>query len=93
MGYQDKQLYLSNNLYTILTFQQIYHNTTTMIAYEVEHNFTARPDLALTYYPSKYECYWFIARSYALLRRAEELPFHVSLPVMYMNVILIHLSG
>ncbi|KAL5014190.1 hypothetical protein ScPMuIL_008460 [Solemya velum] len=58
--------------------QQIYLNTTMMIAHEIGNNFTARPDLALTYYPSRYECYWFIARSYALLRRSpQKLPFDV----------------
>ena len=49
--------------------QQIYMNTTSMIAHEIANNFTSRPDLALTYYPSKYEFYWFVSRTYAYLNR------------------------
>ena len=49
--------------------QQIYLNTTSLIAHEIVNNFTGRPDLALTYYPSKYEFYWFVSRTYAYLNR------------------------
>ncbi|XP_033764341.1 LOW QUALITY PROTEIN: uncharacterized protein LOC117345375 [Pecten maximus] len=50
--------------------QQIYLNTSTMIAYQINTNFSSRPDLALTYYPSAIEFYWFVARTYTqLLRR------------------------
>ena len=51
-----------------------------MISYEMSHNFSNRRDLALTYYPSKFECYWFIARTVTLLRRykaTQPLPFKV----------------
>ena len=49
--------------------QQIYLNTTSLVAHEIVNNFTGRPDLALTYYPSKYEFYWFVSRTYAYLNR------------------------
>ncbi|XP_061197673.1 uncharacterized protein LOC133205806 [Saccostrea echinata] len=49
--------------------QQIYLNTSTMIAFQINTNFSSRPDLALTYYPSVMEFYWFVARTYAQLTR------------------------
>lgn len=49
--------------------EQIYLNTTALIAHEIANNLTSRPDLALTYYPSKYEFYWFVTRTYAYLNR------------------------
>ncbi|WAR14134.1 hypothetical protein MAR_004239, partial [Mya arenaria] len=39
--------------------QQIYMNTTALLAYEMSTNLSSRPDLALTYYPSRFEFYWF----------------------------------
>ena len=63
-------------------FQNIYNHTTLMMSYEMSHNFSNRRDLALTYYPSKFECYWFIARTVTLLRRykaTQPLPFKVRL--------------
>ncbi|XP_076465682.1 uncharacterized protein LOC143297295 [Babylonia areolata] len=42
---------------------QVYHNTSTMIAFMIRHQFFGRPDLALTYYPSVFEFYWFVART------------------------------
>jgi hypothetical protein len=44
-------------------------NTTSLIAHEMSTNLSSRPDLALTYYPSKFEFYWFVSRSYSLLNR------------------------
>uniref|UniRef100_K1Q665 Uncharacterized protein n=1 Tax=Magallana gigas TaxID=29159 RepID=K1Q665_MAGGI len=49
--------------------QQLYLNTSTMIAFQINTNFSGRPDLALTYYPSVMEFYWFVARTYAQLTR------------------------
>ncbi|XP_061196590.1 uncharacterized protein LOC133204863 [Saccostrea echinata] len=49
--------------------QQIYLNTSTMITFQINTNFSSRPDLALTYYPSVMEFYWFVARTYNLLNR------------------------
>ena len=66
--------------FIIITFQNIYNHTTLMMSYEMSHNFSNRRDLALTYYPSKFECYWFIARTVTLLRRykaTQPLPFKV----------------
>eukprot|EP01015_Nassula_variabilis_P018703 TRINITY_DN3078_c0_g1_i1.p1 TRINITY_DN3078_c0_g1~~TRINITY_DN3078_c0_g1_i1.p1 ORF type:complete len:315 (-),score=55.91 TRINITY_DN3078_c0_g1_i1:95-1039(-) len=34
-----------------------------------------RPDLSLVYYPSKFDFYWFLARSYAALKAEKDLPF------------------
>ena len=42
--------------------EMIYENTTNLIAWMVAHNFSGRPDLALTYYPSVYNFYWFTSR-------------------------------
>lgn len=49
--------------------EKIYLNTTSLVAHEISNNFTSRPDLALTYYPSKYEFYWFVTRTYSYLNR------------------------
>ncbi|KAK6175567.1 hypothetical protein SNE40_014002 [Patella caerulea] len=47
--------------------QQIYLNTTNMVAYQLRTDFHQRRDLALTYYPSVFELYWFVARTVFLL--------------------------
>lgn len=57
--------------------QTIYDNTTLLIAYEISHNFSSRPDLALTYYPSMYNFYWFISRVLNLLNSYGSLPYPV----------------
>ncbi|XP_076085251.1 uncharacterized protein LOC143056058 [Mytilus galloprovincialis] len=60
--------------------QNIYNHTTLMVSYELANNFSNRRDLALTYYPSKIECYWFTARTLAMLRRfkkTQPLPFQI----------------
>ncbi|XP_052270678.1 uncharacterized protein LOC127871618 isoform X2 [Dreissena polymorpha] len=49
--------------------QKIFMNTTALVAHEIKVNLSSRPDLALTYYPSKFEFYWFVTRSYAWLNR------------------------
>ncbi|KAL5005701.1 hypothetical protein ScPMuIL_016859 [Solemya velum] len=49
--------------------QQIYLNTSALIGYEIIANFSNRPDLALTYYPSEFQFYWFVSRTLAQLER------------------------
>ncbi|KAL4221094.1 hypothetical protein ACF0H5_019355 [Mactra antiquata] len=51
--------------------QQIYLNTTSLIADMIETNFSSRHDLALLYYPSAIEFYWFVARTFGEIRRKE----------------------
>jgi hypothetical protein len=53
--------------------QQVYLNTSSMIAYQIQTNFSSRKDLALTYYPSEFEFYWFVARTFAQLQRRAKL--------------------
>lgn len=48
--------------------QTIYENTTNLVAWYIARNFSNRPDLSLTYYPSVYNFYWFTARSVNLLQ-------------------------
>jgi len=57
----------------ILLFKKIYLNTTTMITYQINTNFSGRPELALTYYPSVMEFYWFVGRTYTQLRRRDKI--------------------
>ncbi|XP_060062486.1 uncharacterized protein LOC132543048 [Ylistrum balloti] len=71
--------------------QKIYLNTSSLIAEELTHNFSSRPDLALTYYPSPHECYWFVARTLSLMQRylfnsneTDTLPFPVMTEVKLM---------
>jgi len=57
---------------------QMYSDIVDMLIYELSHNFTNRPDLALTYYPSKFVFYWFTSRTLQLLNAASltrKLPF------------------
>ena len=55
--------------------KQIYLNTSSMIAHMIKTNFSSRHDLALLYYPSAFEFYWFVARIFGQLqRRAREGP-------------------
>ena len=71
--------------FVVLYFQQLYLNTSTMIAFQINTNFSGRPDLALTYYPSVMEFYWFVARTYAQLtrrHRAGGLPHPVTIPTI-----------
>ena len=66
-----------------------------MIAYMINTDFSSRHDLALLYYPSEYEFYWFVARTFGeLQRRSKEgkLPHPVSdntnmLHVIYLDSI------
>ena len=62
--------------------QMIYENTTDLLAWEIERNFSGRPDIALTYYPLVLNFYWFTARTLNLIQSYEEshngdLPFPV----------------
>ena len=52
----------------------IYENTTYLIFRQIANNFTARPDLALLYYPSVFNFYWFTSRILNLLDSADQLP-------------------
>ncbi|KAL5014185.1 hypothetical protein ScPMuIL_008455 [Solemya velum] len=49
--------------------QKLYLNTSTLISYEIMTNLSDRQDLALTYYPSEFEFYWFVARTFTQLER------------------------
>lgn len=65
--------------------QMIYENSTRLIAWMIERNFSGRPDLALTYYPSVYNFYWFTSRTLNLLQTyasAHPLPYPVLTRVM-----------
>ncbi|XP_041377849.1 uncharacterized protein LOC121390166 isoform X2 [Gigantopelta aegis] len=65
--------------------QQIFLNTTLLIAYEINAEFIGRRDLALVYYPSLFELYFFVARTYALLERTakySKLPHPALVEVM-----------
>lgn len=53
----------------------IYLNSSELIAWQIERNFSSRPDLALTYYPSVYSFLWFTARTANLLSSADSLPY------------------
>lgn len=52
--------------------QILYQSIIDMITYELQLNFSSRPDLALTYYPSKFVFYWFTSRTLQLLKSSEE---------------------
>uniref|UniRef100_A0A0B7B987 Uncharacterized protein n=1 Tax=Arion vulgaris TaxID=1028688 RepID=A0A0B7B987_9EUPU len=61
---------------------QIYQNTSAMIAYLINSNFTNRPDLSLHLYPSRYLCYFAVARIVSTLdiyQRKGDLPEEMKL--------------
>jgi len=51
--------------------QTLYQSITDMITYELQSNLSSRPDLALTYYPSKFVFYWFTSRTLQLLKSSD----------------------
>ncbi|XP_061197307.1 uncharacterized protein LOC133205493 [Saccostrea echinata] len=65
--------------------EKIYRDTVDLIIYEITRNFSSRRDLALTYYPSKFECFWFTSRTLTTLRdfyQKAPLPFKMLEDVM-----------
>ncbi|WAR15542.1 hypothetical protein MAR_005647 [Mya arenaria] len=62
--------------------RQIYWNTSNLIASMIQTNFSSRHDLALLYYPSAIEFYWFVARTYGEITRKER---HAPLPHPILN--------
>ena len=57
--------------------QGIYNDSVNLIAWQIERNFSSRPDLALTYYPSMFNFFWFTSRTLNLLASSPSLPFTV----------------
>lgn len=70
--------------------QIIYENTTDLLAWFVERNFSGRPDLSLTYYPSVFNFYWFAARTLNILQ--SHFKVHGDLPYPVMNRVMSRLS-
>ncbi|XP_022091387.1 uncharacterized protein LOC110979682 isoform X2 [Acanthaster planci] len=53
---------------SLATTWMVYENTTSFIEWVIDSGtVTSRPDLALTYYPSRYNFYWFVARTRFLI--------------------------
>ncbi|PVD26733.1 hypothetical protein C0Q70_14411 [Pomacea canaliculata] len=50
--------------------KQVYVNTTAMIVAQISDHLQERPDLELTYYPSAFEFYWFVARTLSVMETA-----------------------
>ncbi|ESO84294.1 hypothetical protein LOTGIDRAFT_236277 [Lottia gigantea] len=83
--------------------QQILLNTTNMIAHECQNDLSDRRDLALTYYPSVLEFYWFVARTVFILNenaKHNQLPhealykvLHKLEPVLEKHVTSVILKG
>ena len=57
--------------------QGIYNDSVNLIAWQIEMNFSSRPDLAFPYYPSEYNLFWFTSRTLNLLASSQSLPFTV----------------
>ena len=76
-------------------FQQVYLNTSSMIAYMIQTNFSSRHDLALLYYPSAFEFYWFVARTFGeLQRRSKEGPLpHPVCKICNNKIVSLSISG
>ena len=61
--------------------QQVYHNSSEVLAQMVESDYFGRLDMASVYYPSRYEVEWFISRTLVKLGdavRKSSLPTPVS---------------
>ena len=49
------------------------NDTTNLLSWAIQSGMVnKRPDLSLTYYPSSYDFYWFVARLYNFLRNEGE---------------------
>lgn len=58
-----------------------------LIIYEITGNFSSRRDLALTYYPSKLECFWFTSRTLTILRDFyKKAPLPLKVPHRLVNL-------
>ncbi|GFO39806.1 hypothetical protein PoB_006631100 [Plakobranchus ocellatus] len=51
---------------------QIYLNSSTLLAYQLDTNLTGRPDLALLYYPTRVQFEWMVSRTIAELEAARK---------------------
>lgn len=58
---------VSATIFNNSAIASIYQNTSMLLQHVIKNNMTNRPDLALLYYPSRMEFYWFVARTYDLL--------------------------
>ncbi len=72
--------------------QVVYENTTELITWLVERNLSSRPDLALTYYPSIFNFYWFLSRTHNLLQ-TYLVNINLSLPFPVMGRVMSKLSS
>lgn len=52
--------------------QQVYLNSTKLISWAIQSNFTARPDLAQVYYPSLFNFLWYASRTLFLINNEYE---------------------
>ena len=50
----------------------VYEDSTDFIVFNLENDFFGRKDLALLYYPSKYNAYWFISRTLFILNNNKD---------------------
>ena len=71
------QLQLPTKAWFDEDLQAIYLNSSNLITWQINHNFSSRPDLALTYYPSVYNFFWFVSRTVNLLNSAANFTFPV----------------
>jgi len=56
--------------------QKLYSDTSKLLAWAINHRIVdKRPDIALLYYPPKYDFLWFTSRTVYLLNKQEELPY------------------
>jgi hypothetical protein len=54
--------------------ENLVKDTADLLVYVVENKISLRPDLALVYYPSKYDFFWFVSRIVNLYKRQPSLP-------------------
>ncbi|GFR75110.1 hypothetical protein ElyMa_005769800 [Elysia marginata] len=58
--------------------RQIYLNSSTLLAYQLDKNLTGRPDLALMYYPTRVQFDWMVSRTVAELESARRRQGYLS---------------
>ena len=51
--------------------RQMVRDVADMLVYVIEEVITERPDILLLYYPSRFDFYWFVARTLAYLERRQ----------------------
>lgn len=63
------------NLGDLPELKQLVADTSELLGFVINEKISQRPDLALVYYPSKYDFFWFVSRIINLYKRQDKLSY------------------